>query len=97
MATYTGEAYGQMEGDMDQKNAGIAYSAGLAMSLLDRLALKAILKPSDLMKKDAFAQVARIHAKENNITEEAAKKIIMTETGTLSALALKDIKQVFTC
>ena len=91
--TYTGEAYGQMEGDMDQKNAGIAYSAGLAMSLLDRLALKAILKPSDLMKKDAFAQVARIHAKENNITEEAAKKIIMTETGTLSALALKDIRK----
>ena len=90
--TYTGESYGQMQGDVDQKNAGMAFSAGMVMSLLDRLALKAILKPSDMMKKDAFAQVARIYAKENNVSEAAALQIIKAEGQTLSALALKDIK-----
>ena len=91
--TYTGESYGQMQGGVDQKNAGLAFSAGMVMSLLDRLALKFILKPSEIMKKDAFAQVARIYAKENNVSEEAAMTIIKSEVGTLSALALKDIKK----
>ena len=43
-ATQVKKTSGQMQGDVDQKNAGMAFSAGMVMSLLDRLALKAILK-----------------------------------------------------
>jgi hypothetical protein len=93
---YAGETYGNMEGGVDQKNAGIAIGAGLGMCLLDRLALGSLLKPSVTLKKDGLKQVAEMYAKENNIPLEEAMKKVISESGNLSIGALRDISNFAT-
>jgi len=93
---YAGETYGNMEGDMDQKNAAMAMGAGLGMALLDRLALGKLMKPSVTLKKDGLKQVAEMYAKENNIPLEEAMKKVVNESGNLAGKALKDISEFAT-
>jgi hypothetical protein len=93
---YAGEAYGNMEGDVDQKNAAIAMGAGLGMALLDRLALGKLMKPSVTLKKDGLKQVAEMYAKENNIPLEEAMKKVVNESGDLAQKALENISEFAT-
>ena len=88
---YAGEAYGNMEGGMDQKNAGLALSAGIVMAALDMLGLRGIMGASTALKKDGIKIIAKEYAKKEGISEDAATKIITDKMGNLKALALKDI------
>ena len=88
---YAGEAYGNMEGGMDQKNAGLALSAGIVMAALDMLGLRGIMGASTALKKDGIKIIAKEYAKKEGISEDAAIKIITDKMGNLKALALKDI------
>jgi hypothetical protein len=88
---YAGEAYGNMEGGMDQKNAGLALSAGIVMAALDFLGLRGIMGASTALKKDGIRMIAKEYAKKEGIPEDAATKIITDKMGNLKALALKDI------
>ena len=56
-AVYAGEVFNNMEGDINTKDGKVAIMAGIAMSVLDRLGLKGILKPSQVLKKDGYKQV----------------------------------------
>lgn len=64
---YSGEVYNNMEGDMSEKKVGYALSAGMAASLLDRLGLKGLMKPSDFLKKDIDDQLIQQFADKHNI------------------------------
>jgi len=88
---YAGEAYGNMEGGMDQKNAGLALSAGIVMAALDFLGLRGIMGASAALKKDGIKIIAKEYAKKEGISEDAAIKLITDKMGNLKALALKDI------
>ena len=70
---YSGEVYNNMEGDMSEKKVGYALSAGIAASLLDRLGLKGLMKPSDFLKKDIDEQLVKQFADKYNIPVENAR------------------------
>jgi hypothetical protein len=65
---YAGEAYGNMRGGMDQKNAPLALAAGFTMALLDMWGLKGLIGIKAALKKDGMEQIAKIYAKKNDIT-----------------------------
>lgn len=80
---YAGQTYNDMEGTMEEKNAGIAFTVGAGMSALDMLGLKGILKPADFLKSNAEEQIAKALMKKYNsqnvskkMTEERARKIV---------------------
>ena len=56
---YAGEAYGNMQGGMDQKNAGLALSAGVVMAALDMLGLKGIMGASTALRQDGIKIIAK--------------------------------------
>ena len=91
---YAGEAYGNMQGGMDQKNAGLALSAGIVMTTLDMLGLKGLMGASNALKKDGIKNIASAYAKKEGISEEVAQKIITDKMGNLKALALKDLSNM---
>ena len=94
MWVYSGEAYGNMQGTMDQKNASLALGAGFTMTFLDRLGLKGLVGASAALKKDGMKQIAQAYAKKNDIELDEAVKIITDEAGNLKALALMDIAAI---
>jgi len=73
---YSGQTYNDMEGTMEQKNAGIAFTVGMGMSALDMLGLKGILKPADFLRRDAVEQISKAFARENGVTDEVARKAV---------------------
>ena len=75
---YSGEVYSNMEGNMDERNAGIALSTGVAMAVLDRLGLEAILHPSAILKDHAHKMLASAYLKKypNIGSIEAAQALI---------------------
>ena len=91
---YSGEAYGNMTGEMDQKNAGMAFTAGFAMAWLDKLGLKGLVSASTALRNDGMKQVAKIYAKENDMSEEAALKYITDSAGNLAKDALVDVSTI---
>jgi hypothetical protein len=89
---YAGDVYGQMEGGMDQKNAGVAFSAGVGMFLLDRLGLKGLVSSSAMLKKGAMGEVAEAYAKKYGVTLAEAKAKVTSVSGGINIKALGDIK-----
>lgn len=89
---YSGEVYGQMEGGIDQKNAGAAFSAGLGMFLLDRLGLRGLVSSSAMLKKGAMKEVAAAYAKKYKVSIEEARSKVTSVSGGISIKALGDIK-----
>ena len=92
--TYSGEVYSNMEGNMDERSAGVALATGVAMAALDRLGLEAVLHPSEILKDYAHTLLAKAYVKKygNHHTVESAtaliKKAVNKEyAGTLRRLA----------
>ena len=56
-ALYAGEIFNGMEGNINTKSTKVALSGGVIMSVLDRLGLKGIMKPSQVLKKDGMKQL----------------------------------------
>ena len=52
-----------MEGNMDERSAGIALATGVAMAALDRLGLQAVLHPSAILKDHAYELLAKAYFK----------------------------------
>ena len=71
---YAGEIYNGMEGGMEDKNVAIALAGGTIAGTLDRLGLKAVMKPSDFLMGDVNKQLIEQYAKKHNISFEAAQK-----------------------
>jgi len=94
--TYSGETYGNMKGNMDQKNAGIALASGTFMTLMDRLGLRGLLKASTGLKQDGLEQVAKIYSKEKNVPLDVARQKVGAEVGQLHVDVLKDIGAIAT-
>ena len=75
---YAGEIYNGMEGTMNERNVAHAIAGGLAAASLDRLGMRGILKPSDLLKSDGIEQVAKAYAKKHDIDIEVARETVQT-------------------
>jgi len=91
---YAGEAYGNMEGGMDQRNAGLAFAGGVGMTALDRLGLKGLMSVGQTLKKDALEEMAQLYAKKNNVTIEVARKKVTDTTGNITMGAIADLSQI---
>jgi len=94
--TYSGETYGNMKGNMDQKNAGIAIASGSFMTLMDRLGLKGLLKASTGLRQDGLEQVAQTYAKELGVTLDVARRKVGAEVGQLKKDVLQDLGTIAT-
>ena len=64
------------EGDINTKDPKVAVTAGLFMSILDRLGLKGIMKPSQLMKKDGMKQLEEQYIKKEMDVLESSSNFI---------------------
>jgi len=70
---YAGEIFNNMEGDINTKNPKVAITGGIIMSILDRLGLKGIMKPSQVLKQDGMKQLKDQYIKkEIDILEASA-------------------------
>ncbi len=93
---YSGETYGNMQGNMDQKNAGIALTSGAFMTLMDRLGLKGLMKASTGLKQDALEQLSKVYAKEKDVALDVARRKVGAELGQLKLDVVKDIGTIAT-
>jgi len=91
---YMGEIYGNMEGGMDQTNAGIALAGGVGMALLDKVGLKGIFKASQMVKADALEQVALAYSKKNAIPIGEARVFVNSKAGIITAQVVKDLEMI---
>tara|TARA_R110002167_G_scaffold239012_2_gene444149 strand:- start:2994 stop:7508 length:4515 start_codon:yes stop_codon:yes gene_type:complete len=96
---YAGEIFNNMEGDINTKNPKVAIVGGITMSILDRLGLKGIMKPSQVLKKDGMKQLKDQYIKKEMDILEASPKFAklnasqqqVARQGVISRVA-KDIK-----
>jgi len=63
---YAGQTYNDMEGDMYQKNAGIALTSGIIMASLDRLGLKGLMNSAQVIKNNSHEVIAKAYMKKEN-------------------------------
>jgi len=78
-ATFAGQVWNDIKGPKGRAEATGAIMAGTAMAMLDRLGLKAIMKPSDMLTTEGRKKVIQALANQRNITPEAAKVLMAKE------------------
>ena len=91
---YSGEIFNNMEGDINTKDTRIALAGGIAMTVLDRLGLKGIMKPSEVLKKDGYKQLKDQYTKKKIDEIELDPKYIAaskSEQIAMKAKALRDV------
>jgi len=93
-ALYAGEIFNNMEGDINSKSTKVALSGGIIMSVLDRLGLKGIMRPSQVMAKDGMKQLKAQFTKKKIDEIEADPgyaKLTQAEKTARKAEALKQV------
>ena len=93
-ALYAGEIFNGMEGNINTKSTKVALSGGVIMSVLDRLGLKGIMKPSQVMAKDGMKQLKAQFTKKKIDEIEADPgyaKLSQAEKTARKAEALKQV------
>jgi len=93
---YAGEVYGNMEGDMDQRNAAIGLTGGIAMASLDRLGLAGIFSTGQVLKKQGLEEVAKAYAKKEGVSIDVARLKVQDVFGNITVNALKDLDTIAT-
>jgi len=93
---YAGETYGNMKGNMDQRDAGMAFASGIIMASLDRLGLHGIFKAGQVLKRDGMEQVAKAYAKKNNLSLEEAKRKVNAIFGSVTMGSISDLGKIAT-
>jgi len=78
-ATFAGQVWNDIKGPKGRAEATGAIMAGTAMAMLDRLGIKAIMKPSDMLTKTGRNKVAIELAKIRGISIPAAKEAMAKE------------------
>jgi len=94
--TYSGEVYSNMEGNMDERSAGIALATGVAMAALDRLGLQAVLHPSAILKDHAYELLAKAYFKKfpNIQSLKAAKSHVKKAIEGQKVEVLRDLAKL---
>ncbi len=93
---YAGEVYGNMEGDMDQRNAAIGLGGGIAMASLDRLGLAGLFSAGQVLKRQGLEEVAAAYAKKEGVSLDVARLKVQDVFGNLTVAALKDLDTIAT-
>ena len=76
-AVYTGMVLDTMEGDIADKNIGMAMVAGSAMTFLDRLGLKGLVSPGMMLTKEGRTTAIAAIAKAKGISNAAASQELL--------------------
>jgi endonuclease YncB( thermonuclease family) len=77
VAMYTGMTLDGMEGNIEDKNLGVAIAAGAAMSYLDKIGLKGLVSPKMMITKEGRAEAIKAIAKQEGLTTaQASKKLL---------------------
>ena len=91
---YAGEIFNSMEGDINTKDPKIALTGGIAMTVLDRLGLKGIMKPSEIMKRDGYKQLKAQFTKKKIDEIEADPGYFKLSKAEQIAMKAKALRQV---
>ena len=78
-ATHAGNVWNQIEGPKGRKEAAGSMLAGFGMALLERVGMKGIMKPSQLLTSEGRKQVITELAKQRQISEAAAEALLQKE------------------
>ena len=102
---YSGQTYNDMEGDMDQRNAGVAFGVGAGMAALDMLGLKGLMIGTKILDKTAKEEIAQAYMKKNtrafhttspmpprNVTIAEAREDVALAFKTSTADLVKSLK-----
>ena len=75
ISMYTGMTLDSMEGDIEDKNLGLAIAAGAVMTYLDKLGIKGIVSPATMITKEGRQQAINAIAKKefSHLGAEAAQ------------------------
>jgi len=76
-AIYAGHTWNEMEGEKGIPQFLAATSAGVAAAMVERLGMKALISPADIISRRGLNRLVNAYAKKNAIPREAAKKIIL--------------------
>jgi len=93
---YAGEVYGNMEGDMDQRNAAVGLAGGIAMSSLDRLGLAGIFSTGQVLKRQGLEKVAKAYAEKEGVGIDVARLKVQDVFGNITVAAMKDLDTIAT-
>ena len=79
-ASYAGQVWNDIEGEKGRAEAVGSIMAGTAMAVLDRLAMSAFMKPSELLTKAGRQALAEGISATKNVTLDQAKRMILNAT-----------------
>ena len=79
---YSGQTYNEMEGEgMEDRNAGMAFTAGTIMATLDRLGLHGLMRAGNTLKNNTQKTIAEAYQTKTNKEILLAKKKAMKKKG----------------
>jgi len=101
VSVYTGMVLDTMEGDIADKNIGIAMVAGTAMTFLDRLGLKGLVSPKMMLTKEgrteAISQIARVkgisNAEASSLLLSMSKRELLSQIDNSKEFAANQIQK----
>ena len=74
---YAGHTWNEMEGEKGIPQFLAATSAGVAASMVERLGMKALINPADILSKKGVNRLVSSYAKKNNVSNAAARNIVL--------------------
>ncbi len=76
-AIYAGHTWNEMEGEKGIPQFLAATSAGVAAAMVERLGMKALISPAEVISTRGLNRLINAYAKKNTITRDVAKGIIL--------------------
>lgn len=73
---YAGHTWNEMEGEKGVPQFLAATAAGVAAASVERLGMKALVSPADILSKRGLNRLVSAYAKKNNVTTDIAKGIV---------------------
>jgi len=76
-AIYAGHTWNEMEGEKGVPQFLAATSAGVAAAMVERLGMKALISPADILSQKGINRLVSAYAKKNNVSKEIAQGIVL--------------------
>jgi len=76
-AIYAGHTWNEMEGEKGIPQFLSATAAGVAAASVERLGMKALISPTDILSKQGLNKLINVYANKNNISVDKAKEIVV--------------------
>jgi len=74
---YAGHTWNEMEGEKGIPQFLAATAAGVAAAMVERLGMKALISPADVLSQKGINRLVSSYAKKNNVSREVAKSVVL--------------------